>query len=86
MIAAYSRTFCGTCNRIRITPDGGFKTCLYDNGVFNIKNLLRSGYTDEMLKNELISKLNKRPLNGWEAADLRAKESGSLESMATIGG
>src|SRR5258707_282879 len=29
IIAAYSRTFCGTCNRVRITPVGELKTCLY---------------------------------------------------------
>src|SRR5687768_4908222 len=30
IIAASSRTFCGTCNRIRITAQGTLKTCLYD--------------------------------------------------------
>src|SRR5687768_11049001 len=30
VIAAFSRTFCGTCNRIRITAQGTLKTCLYD--------------------------------------------------------
>jgi molybdenum cofactor biosynthesis enzyme MoaA len=40
IIAAYSRTFCGTCNRIRITPQGELKTCLYDSGVLNIKDLI----------------------------------------------
>ncbi len=33
VIAAYSRTFCGTCNRIRLTATGTLKTCLYDQGV-----------------------------------------------------
>ncbi|MEJ7660110.1 MAG: hypothetical protein WKG07_11070 [Hymenobacter sp.] len=33
IIAAYSRTFCGTCNRLRLTAEGGLKTCLYDQGV-----------------------------------------------------
>ena len=30
IIAAYSRTFCGSCNRIRLTSQGIIKTCLYD--------------------------------------------------------
>lgn len=38
IIAAYSRLFCGTCNRIRITPLGILKTCLYDNGALNLKD------------------------------------------------
>jgi molybdenum cofactor biosynthesis protein A len=43
IIAAFSRTFCGTCNRIRLTAQGTLKTCLYDDGVLNIKSLMRSG-------------------------------------------
>jgi len=30
IIAAYTRTFCGTCNRIRVTPQGDLRTCLYE--------------------------------------------------------
>jgi cyclic pyranopterin phosphate synthase len=35
VIAAFSRTFCGTCNRIRITAQGTLKTCLYDDGALD---------------------------------------------------
>jgi molybdenum cofactor biosynthesis enzyme MoaA len=42
IIAAYSRTFCGSCNRIRLTPEGELKTCLYEGGVLNIKDLIRA--------------------------------------------
>ena len=34
IIAAFTRTFCGSCNRIRITSQGTLKTCLYDQGAF----------------------------------------------------
>ena len=54
IIAAYTRSFCGTCNRIRITPLGELKTCLYDDGVMNIKNLVREGLDDNELKAALI--------------------------------
>ncbi|MBL7942559.1 MAG: GTP 3',8-cyclase MoaA, partial [Flavobacteriales bacterium] len=37
IIAAYSRTFCGTCNRLRLTPQGMIKTCLYDGGVLDLR-------------------------------------------------
>ncbi|MFD2871803.1 GTP 3',8-cyclase MoaA [Mucilaginibacter ximonensis] len=86
LIAAYSRTFCGTCNRIRVTPQGSLKNCLYDDGVLNIKDLMRSGATDQHIKNELLKAFNQRPLNGWEAERLRNKQVGVHESMATIGG
>jgi molybdenum cofactor biosynthesis protein A len=55
IIAAFSRTFCGTCNRIRLTAQGDLKTCLYDDGVLNLRDLLRDGATDEDLQNQLLA-------------------------------
>jgi cyclic pyranopterin phosphate synthase len=86
IIAAYSRTFCGTCNRIRITPQGTLKNCLYDDGVLNIKDLMRSGMNDEQLERNLINAFSHRVANGWEAERLRVEKTGVHESMATIGG
>jgi molybdenum cofactor biosynthesis protein A len=86
IIAAYSRTFCGTCNRIRITPEGELKTCLYDNGVLNIKSLMRNGVNDDALQQILLKAFNNRPKDGWEAESLRIEKTGIHESMATIGG
>jgi cyclic pyranopterin phosphate synthase len=86
IIAAYSRTFCGTCNRLRITPVGGLKTCLYDDGVLNVKDLLREGNNDDNLKQILLRAFNSRAKDGWEAERLRVEHKGIHESMATIGG
>lgn len=86
IIAAYSRTFCGTCNRIRITPEGELKTCLYDGGVLNIKNLMRQGISEQDLKETLLNAFGSRPKDGWEAEHQRAGSMGVHESMATIGG
>jgi cyclic pyranopterin phosphate synthase len=73
IIAAYSRTFCGTCNRIRITPVGELKTCLYDDGALNIKDLIRGGVNNEDLKEQLLYTLNNRAADGWEAERLRVE-------------
>jgi len=86
VIAAYSRTFCGSCNRIRLTPDGMLKTCLYDDGVLNIKDLMRNGASNDELKHTLLAAFSKRPKDGWEAESLRVEHKGVHESMATIGG
>lgn len=86
IIAAYSRLFCGSCNRIRLTPQGMLKTCLYDDGVFNLKNLLRSGGKDEHLKTALMDALNHRAKDGFEAEKNRNFDFPISESMATIGG
>lgn len=85
IIAAYSRTFCGTCNRLRITPDGLIKTCLYDGGLMNIKDLLRKGSSDNNLQIALIDILNNRYKNGWEA-EKQFITKGINRSMASIGG
>lgn len=86
VIAAYSRTFCGSCNRIRITPQGLLKTCLYDQGVFNVRDLLRAEATNEQLKDAFISALQHRALDGWEAEGRQKNDPTARESMATIGG
>src|SRR5262249_27928004 len=85
IIAAFSRTFCGTCNRIRVTAQGMLKTCLYDHGVLNIKELLRSGVNDEEIKHHLVLAFSRRPADGFEA-EKRRKTEPIMESMSTIGG
>lgn len=86
IIAAYSRTFCGTCNRIRITPQGELKNCLYDDGVLNIRDLIRKGNSDEQLEQSLLTAFSHRVKDGWEAERNRLEKTGVHESMATIGG
>lgn len=86
IIAAYSRTFCGTCNRIRITATGILKTCLYDQGVFNLRDLMRNEATDEQIKSALIQSFSHRAKDGWEAEKNRAAFFPASESMSTIGG
>ncbi len=85
IIAAYSRTFCGTCNRIRITAQGILKTCLYDSGVLNVRDLIRSGKTDDEITAELLKSFTRRPASGFEAEEKR-RNVPVHESMATIGG
>ncbi|MFC3811961.1 GTP 3',8-cyclase MoaA [Lacihabitans lacunae] len=84
VIAAFSRTFCGTCNRIRITPTGDFKTCLYDEGKMNLRDLLRAEKTDEEIKQFIQASISKRAKDGFEAEANRS--SLVTESMTTIGG
>ncbi len=86
IIAAYSRTFCGTCNRIRITPQGLLKTCLYDDGVFNVKDIMRSGATDEQVAAAFLQALAHRAKDGYEAEQQRNFGLPVRESMSTIGG
>jgi len=84
VIPAFSRTFCGSCNRIRITSQGLLKTCLYDNGVLDIRNMLRSGSSDDELKQRFISAFSSRAKDGFEAESNRISQ--VTESMSEIGG
>lgn len=84
IIAAFSRTFCGTCNRIRITAQGTLKTCLYDDGVLNLRDLLRKGISDIELREVFFNAFQHRPKDGYEAEQNRT--SLVTESMTTIGG
>ncbi len=85
IIAAWSRTFCGTCNRIRVTPQGVLKTCLYDHGVLNLRDKMREGWNDAQLTEHLLSAFNHRHKDGWAAEEAR-RGAPVEESMATIGG
>jgi len=86
VIAAFSRTFCGTCNRIRITPLGVLKTCLYDSGVFNVRDLMRAGASDADLRAAFLDALGNRAKDGYEAEQRRFPGMPVAESMTTIGG
>ncbi len=86
IIAAYSRTFCGSCNRLRLTPEGGLKTCLYDQGVLDVRALLRGGASDDVVTAALAHAFRHRAADGFEAEQQRPVHQLSFESMATIGG
>jgi len=83
IIAAWSRTFCGTCNRLRLTPSGQLKTCLYGKNDLDIKALLREGFSDEQLAQAITDCVMHKPRDGREAEALNVP---AEESMATIGG
>lgn len=84
IIAAFTRTFCGTCNRVRVTALGQVKTCLYDDGVFDLKEYMRAGASDEEMAATFLRLFAHRPLNGFEAE--KNRKGVIQESMTTIGG
>jgi molybdenum cofactor biosynthesis protein A len=84
IIAAYSRTFCDSCNRIRVTATGNMINCLYDQGVLNLKRMLSDGSSDTMIKEAIGKAYAKKQRDGFAA---EANRSDSIsESMSSIGG
>ncbi len=86
IIAGYSRTFCGACNRIRVTAKGMLKTCLYDNGVLDLKRLLRDGADDTTVRAEILQTIAHRFKDGYEAEEYARTQVSVLDSMSAIGG
>nr|XP_046205874.1 molybdenum cofactor biosynthesis protein 1 isoform X2 [Oncorhynchus gorbuscha] len=48
-ITSMSDQFCGSCNRLRITADGNLKVCLFGNTEVSLRDVLRSGASDQKL-------------------------------------
>jgi cyclic pyranopterin phosphate synthase len=84
IIEGFTRTFCSTCNRLRITAEGVFKTCLYDRTALNFKQLIREGATDSDLIRAIKNAVLHRAKDGFESQK-RANTRYNL-SMAQIGG
>ena len=84
IIQGYSRQFCSTCNKVRITPAGMLKTCLYDNGALDLKALLRSGLDNQQISEAIIDTILNRFKSGHEAEG--AVRRSTEPSMADIGG
>ena len=84
IISGYSRNFCGSCNRIRLTPQGLLQTCLYDSGKLNIRDLLRAGKDAAALKLAIMAAIQNKETSGHIA---ESKNPLAIQnSMAAIGG
>ena len=49
VIPTVTKPFCGDCDRVRLTADGQFRTCLFATDEFDMRAALRSGETDEQI-------------------------------------
>lgn len=53
VIASVTKPFCGNCDRVRITAEGQFRTCLFSVEEFDMRKLLRGGASDDELANAI---------------------------------
>ncbi len=88
LIPAYSRSMCGSCNRVRITADGHIRNCLYAVREQDLMGILRGGGSDNQLAAALRAAMWSKPRDGWVAQrTVRTSLNGSArESMTQIGG
>jgi cyclic pyranopterin phosphate synthase len=47
VIPTVTKPFCGDCDRVRLTADGQFRTCLFANDEFDLRAAMRAGETDD---------------------------------------
>ena len=84
LIPSFSRTFCGSCNRLRVTATGDVITCLYGKPKMNVRDIIRGPDAEAELKKAIHRTIGRRERTGFEA---QRAHSGVFEnSMTSIGG
>ena len=53
VIPTVTKPFCGDCDRVRLTAEGQFRTCLFATSEFDLRALLRNGADDDALAAEI---------------------------------
>jgi cyclic pyranopterin phosphate synthase len=54
VIPSVTRPFCGDCDRVRLTAEGQFRTCLFATREFDLRALLRGGASDDEVAAEIV--------------------------------
>ena len=82
IIAPYSKDFCASCNRLRVSATGKLHLCLFGDGGIDLKPWLQ----DDAQKDELIARLQKLVAGKAPAHLLHQGNSGATPHLASIGG
>ena len=61
LIGAVSNHFCRDCNRLRLTPDGKIRLCLFSDEEIDVLEILRRGGTDDELRERFLVALKMKP-------------------------
>nr|WP_299173131.1 GTP 3',8-cyclase MoaA [uncultured Allomuricauda sp.] len=85
IIPSFSRTFCGSCNRLRVTATGDVITCLYGKPKANLRDIIRGENGVEEIKNVVLETIGNRAKTGFEAQEEHSKTIFE-NSMTSIGG
>ncbi len=55
VIATVTDQFCDSCDRVRLTADGQFRTCLFATDETDLRAMLRNGATDDELAEAIVT-------------------------------
>ena len=53
VIPSVTKPFCGDCDRVRLTAEGQFRTCLFSTTEFDLRAMLRGGANDDAIAIEI---------------------------------
>ena len=53
VIPSVTKPFCGDCDRVRLTAEGQFRTCLFSTTEFDLREMLRGDASDDALAAEI---------------------------------
>jgi cyclic pyranopterin phosphate synthase len=82
-ISAVSNNFCSGCNRVRLTAKGRLILCLGQKNSISLRDALRSGMSDDDIKDIIVNAVNKKPERHEFDTDI---DNISSAQMVEIGG
>ena len=82
-VTSMTESFCGTCNRVRLTSDGSIKSCLFHPAEVNLRDSIRQGATDTEIASMIKYAIGEKPEAHLPAEDLAKNDN---RSMIEIGG
>ena len=82
VIAPYSKDFCKSCNRLRITARGDLRLCLFGTTGISIRHLVQRDDQLEELKDLISKQLNFKK----ESHYLELGKTGLMKNLSTTGG
>lgn len=54
VIPTVTKPFCGDCDRVRLTAEGQFRTCLFATDEFDLRAALRRGESDDQIAERIV--------------------------------
>ncbi len=82
IIAPYSKDFCKSCNRLRITSRGDLRLCLFGTTGISVRHLIQRDDQLEELKDLILKQLNFKK----ESHYLELGKTGLTNNLSTTGG
>lgn len=82
LIAPYSKDFCKTCNRLRVSAKGNLHLCLFGEGGHSLRSLLQSDDQREELQDKIMALMNYKKSTHF----LHEGNTGATPHLASIGG